>query len=109
MQRTIEETNRRRAKQQRYNEEHGITPHQVGIKAYNALVRTDIYQREDDLHKQARYLEEDPVIGKMDATQLKEAVAAAKKRMEDAAAQLDFLAAAQARDEMNALKLLLEK
>ncbi|MBP5316345.1 MAG: excinuclease ABC subunit UvrB [Bacteroidales bacterium] len=109
MQRTIDETNRRRAKQQRYNEEHGITPHQVGIKAYNALVRTDIYQREDDLHKQARYLEEDPVIGKMDATQLKEAVAAAKKRMEDAAAQLDFLAAAQARDEMNALKLLLEK
>ena len=109
MQRTIDETNRRRAKQQRYNEEHGITPHQVGIKAYNALVRTDIYQREDDLHKQARYLEEDPVIGKMDASQLKEAVAAAKKRMEDAAAQLDFLAAAQARDEMNALKLLLEK
>ena len=109
MQRTIDETNRRRAKQQRYNEEHGITPRQVGIKAYNALVRTDIYQREDDLHKQARYLEEDPVIGKMDAAQLKEAVAAAKKRMEDAAAQLDFLAAAQARDEMNALKLLLEK
>ena len=54
-------------------------------------------------------MEEDPVIGKMDASQLKEAVAAAKKRMEDAAAQLDFLAAAQARDEMNALKLLLEK
>ncbi len=109
MQRTIDETNRRRAKQQRYNEENGITPHQVGIKAYNALVRTDTYQREDDIRKQARYLEEDPVVSKMDTTQLKAAIAAAKKRMEDAAAQLDFLAAAQARDEMNALKLLLEK
>ncbi|MBR3030506.1 MAG: excinuclease ABC subunit UvrB [Bacteroidales bacterium] len=109
MQRTIDETNRRRAKQQRYNEEHGITPHQVGIKAYNALVRTDSYQKEDIVQKQARYLEEDPVVSKMDSAQLKAAIAAAKKRMEDAAAQLDFLAAAQARDEMNALKLLLEK
>ena len=109
MQRTIDETNRRRAKQQRYNEEHGITPHQVGIKAYNALVRTDSYQKEDIVLKQARYLEEDPVVSKMDSAQLKAAIAAAKKRMEDAAAQLDFLAAAQARDEMNALKLLLEK
>ena len=109
MQRTIDETNRRRAKQQRYNEENGITPHQVGIKAYNVLVRSDIYQTEDDVRKQARYLEEDPVISKMDPAQLKAAIAAAKKRMEDAAAQLDFLAAAQARDEMNALKLLLEQ
>jgi excinuclease ABC subunit B len=109
MQRTIDETNRRRAKQQRYNEEHGITPHQVGIKAYNALVRTDAYQKEDEVSKQARYLREDPVVSNMDPAQLKAAIAAAKKRMEDAAAQLDFLAAAQARDEMNALKLLLEK
>ena len=109
MQRTIDETNRRRAKQQRYNEEHGITPRQVGIKAYNALVRTDVYKREDEVQKQARYLEEDPVISKMDPAQLKVAIAAAKKRMEEAAAQLDFLAAAQARDEMNALKILLEK
>jgi len=109
MQRTIDETERRRAKQQRYNEEHGITPRQVGIKAYNALVRTDGCQSEDDLQKQARYLEEDPVISKMDSSQLKAAVAAAKKRMEGAAAQLDFITAAKARDEMNALKLLLEK
>ena len=109
MQRTIDETERRRAKQQRYNEEHGITPHQVGIKAYNALVRADGYDRENELSRQARYLEEDPVISKMDPAQLKTAIAAAKKRMEDAAAQLDFLAAAKARDEMNALKILLEK
>ena len=109
MQRTIDETERRRAKQQKYNEEHGITPRQVGIKAYNALVRTDSYRREDEVQKQARYLEEDPVVSKMDPAQLKAAIAAAKKRMEDAAAQLDFLAAAQARDEMNALKILLEK
>ena len=109
MQRTIDETERRRAKQKKYNEEHGITPHQVGIKAYNALVRTDTYKREDDLQKQARYLEEDPVISKMDDAQLKAAVAAARKRMEDAAVQLDFMAAAKARDEMNALKILLEK
>ena len=109
MQRTIDETERRRAKQQRYNEEHGITPQQVGIKAYNALVRMDSYDRENELQRQARYLEEDPVISKMDPAQLKTAIAAARKRMEDAAAQLDFLAAAKARDEMNALKILLEK
>ena len=81
----------------------------MGIKAYNALVRADSIAKEGELSKQARYLEEDPVISKMSPAQIKAAVAAAKKRMEEAAAQLDFLAAAKARDEMNALKLLLEK
>ena len=51
----------------------------------------------------------DPVLAMLNPSQLKVAVEAAKKKMEEAAAELDFLRAARFRDEMNALKRLLEK
>lgn len=104
---TIDETLRRRKKQEEYNKKNGIIPHQVGVKSYNVLGKG--YSSEENQATQASYLREDPVIKQMTPEQLKLAAAAAKKKMEEAAAALDFLAAAKARDEMNALKLLFEK
>lgn len=102
MKETIDETNRRREKQKAYNKAHGITPHQVGASSKSFLSRSTQY--ENDIEGKARVLAEDPIIEKMSPKQLLEAIAAAKKKMEDAAAELDFLRAAKFRDEMNALK-----
>jgi excinuclease ABC, B subunit len=104
MKETIDETNRRREKQEAYNKANGITPRQVGISSKNYLARASQY--ESDIEGKARLLAEDPVIEKMSPKQLLAAIAAAKKNMEDAAAELDFLRAAKFRDEMNALKKL---
>jgi excinuclease ABC subunit B len=106
MQATIDETNRRRAKQQAYNKEHGIIPHQVGTRsgAFNPQI-----DYEEEQARRAEFLQDDPVVASMDHSQLEKMVAAAKKNMEDAAAELDFMRAARFRDEMNALKELLKK
>jgi excinuclease ABC subunit B len=106
MQATIDETNRRRAKQQAYNKEHGIIPHQVGTRsgAFNPQI-----DYEEEQAKRAKFLQDDPVVASMDRGQLEKMVTAAKKNMEDAAAELDFMRAARFRDEMNALKELLKK
>ena len=106
MQATIDETNRRRAKQQAYNKEHGIIPHQVGTRsgAFNPQI-----DYEEEQARRAEFLQDDPVVASMDRSQLEKMVAAAKKNMEDAAAELDFMRAARFRDEMNALKELIKK
>ena len=108
MELTINETNRRREKQQAYNKEHGITPHQVGTRANNILYNKSAEEAETSM-RDARYLQEDPVISKMSGKELDKAISAAKKKMESAAAELDFLSAAKFRDEMNAYKKLKEK
>ena len=106
MQATIDETNRRRAKQQAYNKEHGIIPHQVGTRSGAFSPQIDY---EEEQARRAEFLQDDPVVASMDHSQLEKMVAAAKKNMEDAAAELDFMRAARFRDEMNALKELLKK
>ncbi len=107
MQRTIDQTNRRREKQQRYNREHNITPLQIETRTRNVLYAAKDYSQQTS--SGARTLAEDPIIANMDARQLHNAVLAARERMEAAAAELDFIGAARARDEMNALKLLLDR
>ena len=107
MQATIDETNRRRAKQQAYNKEHGIIPRQVGTRSGGALYAEIDYQQEQE--KRAKFLQDDPVIASMDRGQLEKMVASAKRNMEAAAAELDFINAARYRDEMNTLKELLAK
>lgn len=102
MQATIDETNRRRSKQIRYNKEHGITPQQV-VKSSKGIMGGEV--------RSAKFYAEpaldaaiDPVVQKMTAAEVSAAIAAAKKNMEDAAARLDFAAAAAYRDEMYALQ-----
>ncbi len=100
MKMTIDETNRRRQKQETYNKEHNITPTQIEVSSKNVLYK----QKYDTSTMESKCLYEDPVINKMSPEQLKQAIEATKKRMEEAAAQLDFIQAAKFRDEMNALK-----
>ena len=106
MQETIDETQRRRAKQQAYNEEHGITPTQVGSASRASTLERSFETEQAD---RTRCLAEDPVIRSMDREGLRKAMENARARMEAAARELDFLQAARYRDEMFALKELLEK
>ena len=108
MRQTIEATERRRAKQMAYNEEHHIIPHQVGTSSGGSSLSGALsgYSRAEDTPE--RILEEDPVIQTMTREELGKAADAARGRMESAAAKLDFVAAARYRDEMRALKNLYE-
>ena len=108
MRRTIDETNRRREKQMEYNKEHGITPTQVLKKERNVMERTQVgmdYVRDEE---KADVLQ-DPIIRNMSKEQLQKAMASAKREMEKAAAELDFIRAAKFRDEMKFLGELISK
>ena len=105
MRETMDETERRRAKQEAYNKAHGITPKQVAISARSVLSKSTYQAREE---AEVRMLAEDPVISRMSPAELIRVVEAAKKKMEESAAELDFILAAKYRDEMNALKKLLK-
>lgn len=104
MQRTIDETERRRRKQEQYNIENKITPTQIEKQIRNVLGKTRDYSfQESNLNVLA-----DPVIARFSPEQIQKAIEAAKIEMESAAVALDFLRAAKFRDEMNALKRLIE-
>ena len=103
---TIEETERRRKKQQDYNIKHNILPRQIVKEVRNVLGKVRDYSLEKE---EANPLLADPVLAMLNPSQLKEAIIAFKLKMEEAALELDFLRAAKFRDEMNALKRLLEK
>jgi len=108
MQRTIDETNRRRAIQQTYNEEHHIVPtavHNTTRNALDARPVTDGYGSLSEERK-SRYLAEDPVISKMSPKELSKAIDSLRRQMENAARELDFTAAARYRDEMYELQRL---
>jgi len=111
MQLTIDETNRRREIQMRYNTEHGITPTQIR-KTYAAI-------RE---HKQVDYLgkayieeysciaaEADPITATMTPDQLRHSIEQTRSLMQEAAKKLDFMQAAMYRNEMLKLQEILEK
>ena len=108
MRRTIDETNRRREKQMEYNRVNNITPTQVLKKERNVMDRTQSGMEYAAAPDWVNVLE-DPVIRNMDKGQLQKAFASAKKEMEKAAAELDFIRAAKFRDEMKYLGELISK
>ena len=105
MRKTIDETDRRRKKQEEYNKKNHITPTQI-IKEERNLLGRGGYEEEK---RETATLLTDPVIAKMESAQLQKAIANSKKEMERAAAELNFIAAIKYRDEMNYLKSLLNK
>ena len=108
MKRTIDETNRRREKQQEYNRVNNIVPTQVLKKERNVMDRAPgaaDYTREE----KAMNILQDPAVKQMDKGDLQKVFAAAKKAMEKAAAELDFINAAKYRDEMKYLGELISK
>ena len=112
MQETIDETNRRRMKQLRYNEEHHITPKQVQKSLKSSLSRDD---RPDikELKLTATTslpasMAADPIVERMTRPQIEKLIAETTKRMKEAAKQLDFLQAAQYRDEIIRLQKEIE-
>ncbi len=106
MQQTIDETDRRREKQLKYNEKHGITPKQI-VKTSKSLMagrHKKAYAEPEKLNVAA-----DPVVKYMDKKALEKAIEKNKLSMEKAAKELNFKEAARLRDEMFALQELLRK
>lgn len=113
MQKTMDETNRRREKQMAYNEQYGITPKALKKKQNNVLQSHKIH-REDPRKAYAAKdsdfsIAADPVVQYMDKTQLQKAINKSKKEMEKAAKDLNFSEAARLRDEMFDLQKLLDE
>lgn len=110
MQRTIDETNRRREKQLKYNTDNNITPRQV-IKSNRAILTGEKLKAQPYAYVESEEFDiaADPVVQYMSKDALDKAIAKAKKQMETAAKELDFTSAAQYRDEMYALQKLKEK
>jgi excinuclease ABC subunit B len=106
MAKTISETNRRREKQLAYNELHGITPTQIfkGERSSFSKVEPNAYIEPEFRNSIAA----DPVVQFMSKPALEKAIAKTKKAMQEAAKKLDFLEAAQLRDEMIKLEDLLK-
>ncbi|MBD5364440.1 MAG: excinuclease ABC subunit UvrB [Bacteroides sp.] len=139
MKQTIEETERRRALQLAYNEEHGITPQAI-VKARNRIVGLDREAIEDltpagavnkkpgrsrekkdgkptvskPLPYEAEYTHEvnlaaDPVVQYMSTSDMRKNIDKLKQQMMAAAKKMDFLEAARLRDEMIKMQDLLER
>ena len=115
MQLTIDETERRRSKQLKYNEEHGITPTQIvkGIKHSNlsssdGSADTGTTAKQIYIGPAEGAFAADPIVERMTRPQLEKAIAETTKRMKEAAKNLDFLQAAQYRDEIIRMQKELE-
>ena len=112
MKRTIDETNRRREKQLAYNEEHGITPKQIQ-KARNTVLLGG--SSEPDKKTSKAYIEPefqslvaDPIVEYMSRPQLEKSIERTRKLMQEAAKKLEFIEAAQYRDELLRLEDMLK-
>jgi excinuclease ABC subunit B len=109
MERAITETNRRRAKQIAYNEEHGITPQTVK-KAVRDLLRAEMIAEETAQYSTTNAvarLKADPAT--MTLGQVEEVIASLEKEMKEASRALNFEYAAELRDEINELRKLAPK
>lgn len=117
MQKTIDETARRRTIQMKYNEDHHITPRQIVKDIKGSLPESNGAQYQKPIQPTATvYIEPesgafaaDPIIMEMSPAELKKSIENTKRLMEEAAKKLDFIQAAQYRDEMVRLQNQLEQ
>ncbi len=107
MRRAIDETERRRIKQLRYNAENNITPRQIVKSTASILGQTavagDKYVKAY-IENETPTLAADPIVQYMNPDQLEKTIIRTRKAMEKAAKELDFIEAARLRDEMYALQ-----
>jgi excinuclease ABC subunit B len=114
MQLAIDETNRRRATQQDYNLEHGITPKTI-LKSKEAIMeQTTVADSKKTtkryyIEEEEKSLAADPVVAYLSIEELKKMLDRTKKAMEKAAKELEFIEAARLRDEYLALQKLIEE
>ena len=126
MQKTIDETDRRRSMQLKYNEENGITPQAI-VKARNLIVGQDSSEEKIKVSRKGRFIEKaninpvihsyldkdydaaagvaaDPIVQYMSDNDKKKAIERLRVQMIEAAKRMDFIEAAQYRDELLALE-----
>ena len=118
MQLTIDETNRRRMKQMKYNNEHHITPTQIvkDIKSSSLTIpdntgdvkKNDMAQMAYSGPDDSMAFAADPIVKRMTRVQLEKSIADTTILMKQAAKELDFIQAAQYRDEIIRLQKELE-
>jgi excinuclease ABC subunit B len=109
MQKTIDETNRRRDIQMKYNLDHGLVPTQINKSLESILGQTKVADKkiaESKAYVEAeqRNIADDPLLKYMSKDELKKMISLTKKEMEKAAKELDFVEAARLRDEMYELE-----
>ena len=116
MKKTIDETNRRREKQLAYNEANGITPKQIKKAYSNALLSATAEKEEAKGKGPKAYIEPekasiaaDPIVQYMTKPQMEKAIERTRKLMQEAAKKLEFIEAAQYRDELLRLEDILKE